>query len=494
MPGYSAQANAHPATCLFACLLARLLCPGYSAQATAHPASCLPVCYLDRLLCPGYCTPCHLPACLFAGQATLPRLLHTLPPACLHVCLPGYSAKATAHPADCLLACPFACEATLPSKPCRLTACLPACWPGCSAQATLPRLLHTLPPACLPVCLPGYSAKATAHPATCLPVCLLDRLLCPGYCTPCHLPACMFACQATLSRLLHTLPTACLPARLPARLTLPSKPCRLTTCLPAGWAVLPRLLCPDYCTPCHLPVRCPGYSAQATEHPASCLPVCWPGYSAKANAHPATCLLCLLDRLLCPGYCTPCHLPSCLFACQATLPRLLHTLPTACLPVCWPGYSAQQTVPPDCLPACLLARLFSAGYSAQATAHPAACLPACLLARLLCPGYCTPCHLPAFLPVSCPCYSAKATEHPASCLPVSLLDRLFFQGYCTPSHLPSCLFGGKGYSAQQTLPPHCLPACVLARLICPGYSTQATAHPATCLPACLPARLLCPGY
>ena len=193
MPGYSAQANAHPATCLFSCLLARLLCPGYSAQATAHPASCLPVCYLDRLLCPGYCTPCHLPACLFAGQATLPRLLHTLPPACLHVCLTGYSAKATAHPADCLLACPFAWRGySAQAKPCRLTACLPAC------------LL-----ACL-FCCPGYSAQATAHPAACLPACLLARLLCPGYCTPCHLPACPFAGQATL----------------------PSKSCRLPACLP----------------------------------------------------------------------------------------------------------------------------------------------------------------------------------------------------------------------------------------------------------------------
>ena len=201
-PGCSAQATAHPATCLFACLLARLLCPGYSAQATAHPASCLPVCYLDRLLCPGYCTPCHLPACLFAGQATLPRLLHTLPPACLHVFLPGYSAKATAHPADCLLACPFACEATLPSKPCRLTACLPACLPDRQA--------------------------------------VLRRLLCPGYCTPCRLPACLFAGQATLPRLLHTLPPACLQ-------------------------------------------------------------VCWPGYSAQATATPCLLPACFLARLLCPG-------------------------------------------------------------------------------------------------------------------------------------------------------------------------------------------------
>ena len=170
--------------------------------------------------------------------------------------------------------------------PCLLPACLFA-----RLEATLPRLLHTLPPACLPVCWPGYSAQATEHPASCLPVCLLDRLLCQGYCTPCHLPVCRFAGQA------------------------------------------------------------------------------------------------IVRRLLCPGYCTPCHLPACLFAGQATLPRLLHTLPTACLPVCWPGYSAEQTLPPDCLPFCVLARLLCPSYSAQATAHPATCLPACLLARLLCAGY-----------------------------------------------------------------------------------------------------------
>ena len=214
-PGYSAQANAHPATCLHSCLLAaqatlpRLLntlppaclsvCPGYSAKATAHPATCLPACLPARLLCPGYSAQATahpatcLTSCQLAAKATLPRLVNTLPPACLW---PGYSAQANAHPAI-LPACPFAGQATLPSKPCRLTACLPACWPGCSAQATLPRLLHTLPPACL---------------------------------------------------------------------------------------------------------RCPGYSAQATEHPASCLPVCWPGYSAQANAHPASCLPArLLARLLCLG-------------------------------------------------------------------------------------------------------------------------------------------------------------------------------------------------
>ena len=214
-----------------ACVLARLLCPG---------------CF-----CPGYCTPCNLPAGLYAFQASLPRLVNTLPPACLSVCWTGYSAQATEHP--------------------------PTYLPGVFAcQATLPRLLHTLPTACLPLWWPGYSAKATEHPAACLHVCLLGRLLCPGYCTPCHLPVCLFG----------------------------------------GQAILPRLLYPGYCTPCHLPaflpVSCPGYSAQGTEHPASCLPVC------------------LLDRLLCPGYCTPCHLPACLFAGQATLPRLQHTLPPAC--------------------------------------------------------------------------------------------------------------------------------------------------------------------
>ena len=194
-PGYCTPCHL-PACCLFAS--AQAMHQGYSAQATAHPATCLPA------------------TCLLAAQATLPRLLHTLPPACLHVCWPGYSAQATAHPAD-LPACPFAGQATLPSKPCRLTACLPACWPGCSAQATLPRLLHTLPPACLPVCWPGYSAQATAHPATCL-----------------------LGAQATLPRLLNTLPPACL--------------------------------------------------------------FCWPGYSAQANAHPATCLPArLLARLLCPA-------------------------------------------------------------------------------------------------------------------------------------------------------------------------------------------------
>ena len=194
----------------------------------------------------------------------------------------------------------------------------PACLPVC-CQATLPRLLHLTAclPAVLPGCFcPGYSAQANAHPATCLPACLLARLLCPGYCTPCHLPACLFAGQAVLPRLL--CPGYCTPCHLPA------------SCL-----LLPRLLCPGYCTPC--------------------LPACLP----------------LLARLLCPGYCTPCHLPACLFAGQATLPRLLHTLPPACLPVLprlntLPGYSAQAT----------------------ATAHPATCLPSCLLAaRLLCPGY-----------------------------------------------------------------------------------------------------------
>ena len=239
-PGYSAQATAHPATCL------PVRCPGYSAQATEHPASCLPGLLATAGFYPGYCTPCHLPACLFAGQATLP------------------------------------------SKPCRLTACLPACWPGCPAQATLPRLLHTLPPACLPVCWPGYSAQATAHPATCL-----------------------LGAQATLPRLLNTLPPPCLFA---------------------GQATLPRLM---------------------HTLPPACLPFCWQGYSAQATAHPATCLsACLLARILCPGYSAQATahpatcLPSCLLAAQATLPRLLNTLPPACLSFCWTGYSAQATAHP----------------------------------------------------------------------------------------------------------------------------------------------------
>ena len=151
----------------------------------------------------------------------------------------------------------------------------------------------------------------------------------------------------------------------------------------------------------------------------------------------------------------------------------MHTLQPACLAVCWPGYSAQQTLPPDCLPACVLARLFCPGCSAPATAHPATCLPACLLARLLCQGYDTPCHLP----VRCPGYSAKATEHPTSCLPVCWLS----YSAQANAHLATCLpVGWPGYSAQATLPPDCLPACVLARLFCPGYSSQGTPHPATC--------------
>ena len=205
---WQGQATAHPATCLFAYLLARLLCPIDSAQATAHPATCLP-------------------SCLLAAKDTLRRLLNTLPPACLST---GYSAQAITHPVTCLPACllarllcpgyctplrlpagPFAGLATLPSKPCCLTACLPACWQGCSAQATLPRLLHTLPPACLPVCWPGYSAQGTAHPATCLlgAQATLPRLL---NTLP---PACLFAGKATLPRLMHTLPPACLPVCWP---------------------------------------------------------------------------------------------------------------------------------------------------------------------------------------------------------------------------------------------------------------------------------------
>ena len=102
--------------------------PGYSGQATAHPATCL---------------------CLFAGQATLPRLMHTLPPACLPVCWPAYSAQASAHPTTFLLGA----QDTLP----RLLNTLP---PTChfAGQATLRRLMQTLPPACLPVCWQGYSA------------------------------------------------------------------------------------------------------------------------------------------------------------------------------------------------------------------------------------------------------------------------------------------------------------------------------------------------
>ena len=150
--------------------------------------------------------------------------------------------------------------------------------PACPARLfcpTLPSYCHLLHPACLPVCWPGYSAQATAHPATCLPsgCCqVLPRLL---NTLP---PACLFAGQATLPRLLHTLPPACLPSLLANTLLL-----------------------------------CPGYSAQATAHPACCLPAClfWPGYSAQATAHPATCLL----------------------------------------PVCWPGYSAQATAHPA-TPAC----------------------------------------------------------------------------------------------------------------------------------------------
>ena len=170
---------------------------------------------------------------------------------------PGYSAQATAHPETCL--------------PSGLLA----------AQATLPRLLNTLPP--------------------CLPVCLLDRLLCPGYCTPCHLPACLFAGQSTLPRLLHTLPTAC-----------------LTVCWPR---YSPQQTLPPYCLPASVLARlfCPGYSPQATAHPVTCL--------LRAQAT----LPWLLNTLL----------PAFLSAGQATLPRLMHTLPPACLPVFWPVYSAQ---------------------------------------------------------------------------------------------------------------------------------------------------------
>ena len=178
-----------------ACVLERLLCPGYSAKATGtpctlpatymlgaqaslprlveHPASSLPVCLLDRLHCPGYCTACHLPACLFAGQAS--------------------SAQATAHPA-----------VSLPG----------VCWPGYSAQAT-----EGTAASCLPVCLPGQAtlAQATANPATCLFACLLARLFCPGdspqaiaHPATC-LPSCLLAAQVALPSLLNTLPLWSLP-------------------------------------------------------------------------------------------------------------------------------------------------------------------------------------------------------------------------------------------------------------------------------------------
>ena len=220
---------------------------------------------------------------MFDGQATLPRLLHTLP-----------------------------------------TACLPVCWPGYSAQ-------KTLPPDCLPACQAVYSAQATAHPATCLPAFLLARLLCLGYCTPCHLsvrcpgfsakatehPAsCLPFCWPGYSAQANAHPATCLPACLLARLLCPANPAAcLPSCLCAVQAVLHRLLCPGYGTPCHLPV-------------------CWPGYSTQATAHPATSLLsaqATLPRLL---NTLP---PACLFAGQANLTRLMHTLPPACLPVCWPG-------------------------------------------------------------------------------------------------------------------------------------------------------------
>ena len=175
--------------------------------------------------------------------------MHTLPPACLPVYWPGYSAQQSLPPD-----------------------CLPACWPGCSAQATMPRLLHTLPPACLPACCLGYSPQATTHPATCL-----------------------LGAKATLPRLLKH-PATCLPA-----------------CL------LARLLFRGYCFTL----------------PTACLRVCWLGYSAQQTLPPDCLPACLLarlflPRLLCQGYCTPCHLPACLFAGQATLPGLLHTLPPAC--------------------------------------------------------------------------------------------------------------------------------------------------------------------
>ena len=302
-PGYSAQATEHPATCLPAW-------PGYSAQATAHPADCLPARLLARLLPPDF-----LPALLgYCAQATLPRLLHTLPPACLPVCWPGYSRL-------------LLCVCRLLQHP--ATDCLPAfCWQGCSAQATLPRLLHTLPPACLPVCCQAVCCTP-CHQAACLPAFLLARLLCPGYCTPCHcLPACL------LARLLCTPCNPVFPVMPGYSVQATAHP---ASCLPS--CLLPRLLCPGYCTPCHLPACL--FAGQATlprllhTLPTACLPVCWPGYSAQQTLPPDCLPACrvgqaVLPRLLCPGYCTPCHLPACLFAGQATLPRLLHTLPPAC--------------------------------------------------------------------------------------------------------------------------------------------------------------------
>ena len=182
-----------------------------------------------------------------------------------------------------------------------------------------------------------------------------------------------------------------------------------------------------------------------------------PGYSSQGTPHPATCQLgaqATLPRLMNT-------LPTaCLFAGQATLPRLMHTLQPGCLPVCWPGYSAQQILPSECLPACVLARLFCPGYSTQATANSATCMPACLLARLLCTCYCTPCHMPAFLPVSCQGYYSQATEHPASCLPVCLLARLLCPGYSTPSRLPAFPFAGKAnLPSKPCRMTACLPAC-----------------------------------
>ena len=209
--------------------------------------------------------------------------MHTLPPACLPVCLPGYSSQATAH--------------------CQLPVCLFA------GQAIVPRLLcqgYCTPchlPSFLPVSCPGYSAQAPEHPASCLPVCLLDRLICPGYCTHCYLPVrCPgYSAQATEH------PASCRPS-----------------CLLAAQATLPRLL---------------------NTMPPACLFVYWTCSSAQATAHPATCLpSCLLARLLCPGYCTPCRLPACPFPGQATLPSKPCRL-TACLPACWPGCSAQATLP-----------------------------------------------------------------------------------------------------------------------------------------------------
>ena len=162
--------------------------------------------------------------------------MNTLPPACLPVCWPGYSAQQNLPP-DCLPACVLArllCQGYSAQATAHPATCLPSCL--LAAQAILPSLLNTLPPACL---WTGYSVPATAHPATCLPACLLARLHCPGYCTPCHLsvrcpgysaqatehPAsCLPVCLPGYSAQANAHPATCLPARLLARLLCPAIP------------------------------------------------------------------------------------------------------------------------------------------------------------------------------------------------------------------------------------------------------------------------------